>query len=56
MAALRLARIMQYPNVDRMLDEMTGPQVEEQIVLFHIDYNAERTQRLVASVESRARS
>ena len=55
MAALRLARIMQYPNVDRMLDEMTGPQVEEQIAFFHLEHDAERTQKLVASVETRAR-
>ncbi len=55
MAALRLARIMRYPNVDRMLDEMTGPQVEEQIALFHLEHNAERTQKLVDSVEARAR-
>ena len=46
---------MQRPNVDKMLDEMTGPQVEEQIAFFHLEHNAERTQKLVDSVEARAR-
>ena len=55
MVALRLARIMRYPNVDRMLDEMTGLQVQEWMAFYHLEHDAERTQRLVDSVEARAR-
>ena len=53
--AYRLARDMRRPNVDRMLEEMTGLQVEEWMAFYHLEQDAQRTQRLVDSVEARAR-
>ena len=46
---------MRRPNVDRMLEEMTGLQVEEWMAFYHLEHDAQRTQRLVDSVEARAR-